>query len=322
MPDPTWYNLRLLRSQPPGPVASNDTRRREFGFALHQFEELIEASRSVTATTQPMTLYYALCQAGLAIIAAHGRDSTGYNTHGLTLRPPSDPLMSTIVTPTGKGKFRIISQLLQSSADIGDVELGRLWNLIPDLTGTPLPRATWPVPLPVVPRMRNPRLGIWPGIVQAAILTGEELTLDQAKAKLKEYPDAGKIVVAAPGVPAMEDTMWGRGMVVTWGERGGSLTLDDLIPEYRFHGERWLLPQVAPGKRVNPLLAWWTLLYALSMLARYYPVQWSQALDVDRSPLAVPLSDALEVAISVLPHLVLEALVGKRISLRTRFLQS
>ena len=45
------------------------------------------------------------------------------------------------------------------------------------------------------------------------------------------------------------------------------------------------------------------------MLARYHPEAWVKALEVNESPLAVPLEDALDMAINAVPHLVLEALL-------------
>ena len=65
-----------------------------------------------------------------------------------------------------------------------------------------------------------------------------------------------------------------------------------------------------------PLLMWWALLFGLSILARYHPRPWTEALALDRSPLAVPLMDALEEALGAVPHLVLEALRQRPLLLR------
>ena len=46
----------------------------------------------------------------------------------------------------------------------------------------------------------------------------------------------------------------------------------------------------APGqtdKGIHPLMAWWAVLHALSMLARYQPTEWAGQIDVDRSPHAL-----------------------------------
>ena len=57
-------------------------------------------------------------------------------------------------------------------------------------------------------------------------------------------------------------------------------------------------------------MTWWLLLYIFSMVARYQPANWTKLLDLDKSPYAAPLQYALQEAISILPHLVLEALDG------------
>jgi hypothetical protein len=70
---------------------------------------------------------------------------------------------------------------------------------------------------------------------------------------------------------------------------------------------RWLRPSVA-GAELSSLLSWWTMLFGLSMLARYEPGVWTSALDYDTSHLAAPLSAVLEIGLTRVPELVLEAL--------------
>lgn len=49
-------------------------------------------------------------------------------------------------------------------------------------------------------------------------------------------------------------------------------------------------------------------LYSFSMLARYQPRKWSEALDVDKSKSAAALEYAMDIALEVVPHLVPEGL--------------
>ena len=58
-------------------------------------------------------------------------------------------------------------------------------------------------------------------------------------------------------------------------------------------------------------MTWWLLLYSFSILARYEPRRWAQLLDLDSSKAAVLIEYALEEALTVIPHLVLEALDGE-----------
>jgi hypothetical protein len=57
-------------------------------------------------------------------------------------------------------------------------------------------------------------------------------------------------------------------------------------------------------------MLWWALLFGLSSVARYEPELWIGALDVNRSPLAVPIEAALDAALEALPDLILDALTS------------
>jgi hypothetical protein len=88
---------------------------------------------------------------------------------------------------------------------------------------------------------------------------------------------------------------------------------DQVAPEYRYRGDRFLRPAVDAARSVppSPLMAWWLLLYSFSILARYEPRRWARLLDLDSSKVAAVLQYALEEALTAVPHLVLEALDGE-----------
>jgi len=125
----------------------------------------------------------------------------------------------------------------------------------------------------------------------------------------------GATLDAPPGRPVIVHTPRGYGPVLSWSgldEQGAhARTIDDLAPEYRYTRERWLVPGLG-SKLVasSPLVIWWALLYAFSMLARYEPRLWMQSLDLNASPVAVHIQDALDEALVAVPHLVAEALLG------------
>jgi hypothetical protein len=83
-----------------------------------------------------------------------------------------------------------------------------------------------------------------------------------------------------------------------------------MAPEYLYRSDRYLRPGVGADARVppSPLMTWWLLLYSFSILARYEPRRWAQLLDLDSSGAAVLIEYALNEALTVVPHLVLEAL--------------
>jgi hypothetical protein len=94
------------------------------------------------------------------------------------------------------------------------------------------------------------------------------------------------------------------------------VALDEIAPEYRWVGRRWLRPALSGSQEPpSPLLTWWALLFALSMLARYHPAKWATALDRRQSPAAVELERAMDLAVEAVPHLVLNAIAPKPVLL-------
>jgi hypothetical protein len=69
------------------------------------------------------------------------------------------------------------------------------------------------------------------------------------------------------------------------------------------------MPRVNQSDYLSPLVLWWSTLFGLSTFARYESELWLSALDVDKSELAVPLEELLDVAMSSVPALVLEELL-------------
>ncbi|MGW6489323.1 YaaC family protein [Streptomyces sp. NPDC055056] len=75
-----------------------------------------------------------------------------------------------------------------------------------------------------------------------------------------------------------------------------------------YAGDRYFLPVLAPMKgKLHPVMAWWAVLYTLSMLARYQPAEWVKVISVDDNPHAVPIVRLLERAINHLPVLIADA---------------
>ncbi len=74
-------------------------------------------------------------------------------------------------------------------------------------------------------------------------------------------------------------------------------------------GSQYFFPAIGESDRgVHPLMAWWTVLHSLSMLARYQPAEWSAHIDVDRSRHAVALEVLLNDALTVVPALIAETI--------------
>lgn len=77
----------------------------------------------------------------------------------------------------------------------------------------------------------------------------------------------------------------------------------------RYLGGYYLIPRVnGAGEVLEPILLWWCLLQALSSLARYHSAEWTAALDPDRSPWCTAIEQTLDMALHIVPRLVLNAL--------------
>jgi len=98
----------------------------------------------------------------------------------------------------------------------------------------------------------------------------------------------------------------------TWDTREWGLIeiVGEMVTQpYRADNDRWAFPALDGGSQpLHPLLAWWALLHALSMLARYEPASWTTHLNVDTSPTGVALETALGHALDTCPVLILRAI--------------
>ncbi|MGW5202988.1 YaaC family protein [Streptomyces spiralis] len=76
-----------------------------------------------------------------------------------------------------------------------------------------------------------------------------------------------------------------------------------------YAGGRYFLPVLPLKKReLHPLMAWWALLYTLSMLARYEPSTSVKLISIDDSQHAVPIERLLERALNHLPVLIADTI--------------
>jgi YaaC-like Protein len=324
----TWFNLRERRSSlaARSKLAETAARRQTFAAAMTQFEEQMTAAKVVTPATRPLNLYYGLAQAGMAIAAAHAPDPWSFSRHGLKLGDTNADLTDIQVTPEGEGAFQRVAAATGSSTIAGPVSPGTVWASLPDLgQGARLPGSTAPIPVDLLVST------FYKEMPRATVYLDTELPEDDRDAWLKRFGEIMANYPSAEGwaIPVEENAIQlpprrgGRWAVtVEWrtpppfkelSEEEIEIFFDGIAPEYRYRDDRYLRPSVEDdGKQPpSPLMTWWLLLYSFSMLARYQPRKWVQLLDLDKSENAVPLQYALELALSVIPHLVLEALDGK-----------
>lgn len=332
-----WFRLRERRTSLQERSRLNDTaeRRKTFAAAMQQFEEQMAAAKVVTPVTRPLNLYYGLVQAGLAIAAAHEPDPWSFNKHGLKLGDLRAELEDIAVQPDGNGAFQKVASATNSSEIIGPVSIGALWSSLPDLcdsaplgSSSKFPHALYLTVDNPPPRFTNPMhtltqadLPYWPvSIFFEESIPDEGIRGVWLQERMQSYPCASGVSVGVNDPDIFESLSEDRFLVhvkflkdsgwPSWTTEDLNKFFDSIAPRYRFQIARYLRPAVEKGVIVppSPLMTWWTVLYSLSMLARYRPKKWVELLDLDKSRYAVPLQFALELALEVLPHLVIEAL--------------
>ncbi len=285
-----WKRLRSLRSQRPGRAASGE-RGKVFGAALEQSQQLFEAAQKVSFASRPLLLFYGLSQAGRAIAAASTAAAGGdwrLSGHGIEVpdlmqRPALHELT---VIDKGSGSFTQLAPLLGSGTLPDGAALGQLWATIPDLTASPLENGTTEY-APALRLEDAPRTtDNWPGWVAGVPQRFAAHPTEQDIAGfLSQYPSLAGHDKADTMVTSQTDES--RQVVKI----------------------RWVFPAIGGAAQpIRPVLTWWAVLYALSMLARYEPASWTDHLDVDQSRNAVPLETALGLALDTCPQLILHAI--------------
>jgi hypothetical protein len=306
---------------------------------LEQAEQLFAAAQAVGYASRPILLFYGLSQAGRAIAAASTAaddDHFKLNGHGIkALDLDNEELHKVTVVDNGlgrnkdKGSFVQLAPLLRSGTLPQGAPLGQIWTIIPDLRETPLyTRYT----------DYRPILGYKNQVVSPKLITGivsglpyrfaEMATVEEIDAFLAHYPTlAGSSASPSVAETVTRDARAGSVSVYReWPRPADRLELfpitgrensmsdwqiieDRLTQPYRGDSERFIFPAVGGADRpLHPLLAWWALLFALSMLARYEPASWMSHLARDESPNAVPMEAALDRGLHTCPELIAHAI--------------
>ncbi|MFD8968171.1 YaaC family protein [Streptomyces sp. NPDC059568] len=325
-PDEAWEKLRASRADPPG-KASSGARRKTYAAALEQAEQMFRAAAVVGPATRPLQVFYGLSQAGRAIAAAaadlkgedwrldgHGIRASGFDKPFADIEIRTDPA-------TSRSSYVRLSQLLDSPVWAKDpVRLEDLWDMLPVNLEYPLTDRNRhpalytddhsihgdPHPLLHVPVCDIPD---W------VIDDGSRMTVNVFFAKypgLAQHHEYVRRTTHPDGPPDFARYDHGGGELrVSWLMPQGNALVEErrehLRGLSRSHGHsRWFLPAIPPtGREPHLLLVWWSVVYTLSMLARYDPAAWAGLISVDGSHHAVPIEGVLKRAIDFLPGLIL-----------------
>jgi hypothetical protein len=174
----------------------------------------------------------------------------------------------------------------------------------------------WPLALPFHPLVSSN--SDEPPVWVAVSLRGQRFEGPEAINRLLStyYPDAiGAVATTYQGELQSTTSPWGPGLGVTWTQAEVKEPRGEPSPhpqnksaEREYFEERWLIPVVGDSSDHLPsVLIWWVLLFGLSLLARYEPAAWREALDPDQSPIADPLAQLLDDALEIVPHLLFTA---------------
>ncbi|MEV0427879.1 YaaC family protein [Micromonospora sp. NPDC050495] len=327
--DLVWAALRSTRAEAPAGIKGG--RRKTYVAALEQAQQMFTAAANVGIATRPLLLFYGLSQGGRAIAAAAKQVSNNDYPlvgHGIKVNT------STLVGPVAKvqvygdnttaGSFTRLSKILNSPTWDGTapVSLGELWNTLPEGSMFPLERSVGKVPLPVSvdeysvlhqAQTASPVQLIVTGI-SADIMPPLQQTgpIPALEAFLGQYPKlAGHTAIYVKGV--YPDGQGGTLNLAYPSSNSGyqERTAEALAHStlYRLH-DRYAFPAVgANTDSLHPVMAWWAVLFALSMLARYQPEAWADHIAVDSSKVAVPIEQLLTEALTAVPELLLQTIM-------------
>jgi hypothetical protein len=135
---------------------------------------------------------------------------------------------------------------------------------------------------------------------------------------LAHYPDAGTWTL-----PSEEGAMWFPGKIhsvlnrlaLLWTLKTGPTPQSDILEGVPprvgavYFNNTYLLPALGDNARpMHPLLAWWSMLYVLSMVARYEPRAWNEMTSINTSVEASSIEHMLETAVIRLPRLILDVI--------------
>jgi hypothetical protein len=319
-------DLRAFRYDPPG-YAKHGARQTTFQSALEQCEQFLAAARPAGYATRSVQLFYALSQAGRAIVAASphiGNQEWRVHGHGLTANTDPTKAADVTVTATKAGLFPSVATALNLEPLVPDepVEVRELWPLLPETAFVPL--STDPL-TPVLLFSLDQDSATFSHAkidwIPARIKDSQGERPESVKQFLNAYPALREIVPMTYGGRLIwSEAGPGLGLAVSWRrvEQLGSTdvplleskTIDGLgVASYRSADDFMITPAIGSmSTGLHPMLVLWAVLLGLSSLARYAPASWSQMIDIDRSAEANAIENLLEQAIDTVPAAVIHSL--------------
>jgi len=316
-----WRSIRGRRADPPVPPGS-EQRKATFQSALEQAEQQFRAAALIDFDSRALNLFYGLSQAGRAVAAASvalPNDDWRLNGHGLKLPSLDDvkpDIAAIVIKADGKpnSSFRRLSTVVGSDQPEA-VALGDLWPLMYETFFGPRLGETIHPPLNVMvdsPVARFATMNTQSATVDLPVLLTNRPTENRPTlaAYLDRYPSLADRITMTPTGQQQDWPSPNMGLSLQWARPDGMVVghvLDQRLTMYR--GNALAYPTIdGAANTVHPLMAWWMVLFSLSMLTRYQPDVWTQMIDVNRSAHATAIEFVLETALSAVPDLIDEAI--------------
>jgi hypothetical protein len=318
-----------MRADPPA-LAGDAKRRPTFVAALEQAEQLVRSAAQMGPETRPINLYYGLSQGARAVAAALDPDSTTWQLrgHGITHVGSLDKRIIDIsIQDSGepRGSFTRLASLMGSASlpepvAFGDV-LAALPIQVPISTWSDRPRAVLIEHIPPSDGLvltsspyayaRTQGWPLHPAIGEADVAGRRDVL---ARLIAERYPTLRGVEPLPEGYERLAVGSDDLQFVfrVTAEQHVGSDAVRELMIYSRttlVAGRQFAFPAFgASPQPCQPLLLLWATLWTMSMLARYEPVRWAKALNVDKSTEATGLEEILEDSLSMVPWALADAL--------------
>lgn len=305
-------SLRSRRTQ----TVEKGPRAAAYVTGLTQADELWKAAGTVTPLASPILRYYALMQAARAVAAASplpNADWAPKGSHGLAIhldRPRSGRRLEfsdVYVGPAGDGMAKTLALALESPMIERKTPLDEiiacLWHQRYLPTSEPLAMLHPRRPLPITIQMSGyAQAWIFGAFrrVEPGLETDDGLLRDflcgypgladalDCETRWANDPESPLSLFFAEGGPMTREA--------DWVARADGLSTDT---RSAYGGQVEILTFFLPAvggctTPLHPLVNWYLVLYAFSMLARYHGDLWRQRLDLDMDQEAVHLIDLVD----------------------------
>ncbi|MGW3147259.1 YaaC family protein [Streptomyces sp. NPDC001177] len=343
-----WRALRELRATPPGYASSGPRRKLFSAALEQSEQLFTAAASVGPASRPLVLFYgLSQAGRAIAACAPVPKDKCRLNGHGISATNMDQPDLGSVIIKdkgtAGAQSFTQVAAMLGSRSLPEDTRLADVWAAILEVSLWPLQSPSRPqlsisrATRQVTPNKLEATVSGLPAELQQHKDPGDR---EQAvRTWLADYPALkGYRFCSRGAIPESGPESWDErqgtiGCQLTWQIQNAetyelSLQWGHEWEDYGESSAKRRFEEIAPWKgrsstdsarvihaqfggderQLHPLLAWWAVLFALSMLARYQSGQWTEQIDVDLNKDAVAIEYLLDSALAAVPELILAAI--------------